>query len=100
LKPYLEKLIRNVGELRKILQGLDPDEGIRVNSVNDGSKCFTFVARKGDRYTVNTTQKVYDRSLRAYIPGGEETWFYTSDIEEALAKIMQDAERPLRAYSY
>ncbi len=100
MKPYLEKLIRSVGELRKILQSLDPDEGIRVNSVNDRSKCFTFVARKGDRYTVNRTQKVYDRSLRAYIPGGEETWFHTSDIEEALAKIMQDAERPLRAYSY
>ena len=100
MKPYREKLIRSFGELRKIMQSLDPDEGIRVNSLSDGSKCFTFVTKKGDRYTVNTAKKVYDKSLKAYVPGGEESWFHTSDIEEALPKIMQEAERPLRAYSY
>jgi hypothetical protein len=100
LKPYREKLIRSASELRKIVQTLDSDEGIRVSSAKEGSKCFTFLTKNGDKFTVNTTEKVYDKSLRAYVPGGEETWFYTSDIEEALAKVMQEAEKPLRAYLY
>jgi|GEM_PF-1645213 len=82
------------------MQSLDSDEGIRVSSVREGSKCFTFVTKKGDKFTVNATEKVYDRSLKAHVPGGEETWFYTSDIEEALNKVMSEAEKPLRAYLY
>ena len=82
------------------MQSLDPDEGIRVHSANEGSKSFTFVTKKGGRFTVNTAERVYDKSLKAYVPGGEETWFYTSDIEEALAKVVKEAERPLRAYLY
>jgi len=82
------------------MQSLDSDEGIRVNSTNVGSKCFTFVIKKGGRFTVNTAERVYDKSLKAFVPGGEETWFYTSDIEEALAKVVKEAEKPLRAYLY
>jgi hypothetical protein len=100
LKPYKEKLIRSISELRKIMKSLDPDEGIRVNSANEGSKCFTFITKKVDRFSVITAERVYDKLLKAYVPGGEETWFYTSDIEEALTKVMQEAERPLRAHLY
>jgi len=82
------------------MQSLDSDEGIRVNSAKEGSECFTFVSKKGGRFTVNIAERVYDKSLKAYVPGGEETWFYTSDIEEALTKVMKEAERPLRAYLY
>jgi len=82
------------------MQSLDSDEGIRVNSAKEGPKFFTFVTKKGGSFTVNTAERVYDKSLKAYVPGGEETWFYTSDIEEALTKVMEEAERPLRAYLY
>ena len=82
------------------MQRLDPDEGIRVNSVIDGSKRFTFITKKDDRYTVNTAERVYDKLLKAHIPGGEETWFHTSEIEEVLTRVIKEAERPLRAYLY
>lgn len=78
------------------MQSLDADEGIRINS----SRRFTFVTKKGSKYTVNTTERVYNKSLKAHVPGGEETWFYTNDIEEALAKVLKEAEKPLKAYLY
>lgn len=79
---------------------LDADEGIRIDSVNGKSKCFMFVTKKGGKYTINTAERVYDSSLKAYAPGGRETWFYTSDLEEALSKVVSEAQRPLRAYLY
>ena len=100
MKAYTEKRIRTVKELRKLMQSLSPDEGIRVNSAIDNSKQFTFIAKSGGRYTINTAEKIYNKNLRVYLPGGTETWFYTSDIEEALAKVLKEAERPLRAYLY
>ena len=97
---YREKRIRSVTELRKIIPTLDIDEGIRIDSANGESKCFAFVTKKGGRFTINTAESIYDTSLKAHVPGGRETWFYTSDLEEALSKIMAEAQRPLRAYLY
>lgn len=100
MKAYTEKRIRSIKELRRLMQSLSSDEGIRVNSANGNSKYFTFIAKSGGRYTVNTAERLYDKDLKADVPGGTETWFYTSDIEEALAKVLREAEKPLSAFLY
>ena len=100
MRRYKEKRIRSITELRKIMPTLDIDEGIRIDAANGKSKYFMFVTNKRGIYTINTTERIYDVSLKAYVPGGREAWFYTSDLEEALHKIRDEAQRPLRAYLY
>ena len=47
-----EKRIRSLQELRKQLVTLDGDAGVRIVGAYGGAKCFAFVTRFHEKYTV------------------------------------------------
>ena len=99
---YREKKIRSVKELNRTIEGLEPDEGLRIiGSLQGFSKGgFVFITKPSERYCVNICERVFDRSLKAIVPGGKEEWFYASTSADVWSLIETRIKRPLEAWLY
>ncbi|MFQ6134193.1 MAG: hypothetical protein ACE5KU_00055 [Nitrososphaerales archaeon] len=107
-KPFSEKRIHSLRELKKIIEFLDLDEGVRVLGRIEGLRGGGFIfittshsaTESSQRYCVNTAERIYDEEAKMHLPGGREEFLYFSDVEEVVKYIEKNADKPLRAWNY
>ncbi len=102
MRRYREHRVRSVKELRNLIDGLDLDEGIRIvgdlNGFLHGG--FIFIVKSRGRYCVNFCDRLLDKKLGGYVPGGREEFHYAALPEEVWAIVKDKFASPLKAVTY
>lgn len=94
---YRERKLRDLEELRKAIEGLEQDEGIRMAAKGGG---FIFITRDEEHYTLSITEGFYEPRSRRHLPGGKETWLYPKKSGEVWEIALKKMESPVRAWLY
>lgn len=99
---YNERRIRNFRLLRRLVQALDEDEGVRVEGTlpdlaNGG---YIFVGFYRGSYCVNLCDRILDKRTRRYTAGGNDRWFYFDEFASLWKFLRSIVRRPLRAWLY
>lgn len=99
---YEERKITQLKELKALLWGLDLDEGIRFVANVEGypEPCFVFVTKCDDKICVTAKERVFDKALNHYVPGGKEQWKYFESAETAWQYIEKLLNPPIEAFYY
>ena len=99
---YSERSINTIEDLVTFVRAMDQDEGIRIVGEVEGYKGggFIFVAKSGDKYCLNICDRIYDPSRKAYQVGGNDSWYYFDNFEDAWTKLKTLLHNPLEAYAY
>ncbi|MBI4258692.1 MAG: hypothetical protein HY619_07035 [Thaumarchaeota archaeon] len=102
MRRYREQKVRSIGELKKLIDALELDEGIRLQGKSKDFKDggFIFITKSRGKYCVNFCDKVKDKALRAYVPGGREEFHYLSRAEEVWSLVNGKFATPLKAAIY
>lgn len=99
---YREKKVKSLSTLLKMIENLDPDEGIRIKGSVKGflKGGFIFVTKTGSKYCINITDQIFDEESTSYVPGGKETWMYADTVSQAFKIVKERMKVPLEAWSY
>jgi len=99
---YREKKIRSLKELRRALEGLELDQGVRIicRLGDDSKEGFLFLTKPSERYCINICSRLYDENLKSYVPGGEEEWIYCESVDEVWKRVKAYVQSPLQAWIY
>lgn len=99
---YSERKITQLGELKNIVMGLDLDEGIRfvVDVPGYEGKAFVFATKGDDKICIVTKERVFDKNINQYVPGGKEQWKYFETPDEAWDYVSKLLKPPIEAYYY
>lgn len=101
-RPFSERRIRSLRELRKVVDSLDLDEGVRVlgrfEELRGGG--FIFINKSSNLYCVNTAERIYSEEMGTHVPGGREEFLYFKTAEETIRYVEKNAAKPLEAWSY
>ena len=99
---FSERRIKSLRDLKRIINSLDLDEGVRVlgcfTDLRGGG--FIFINKASKDYCVNTVERIYDNVSRDYVPGGKEIFFYYQTGEEVIKYIKKNASKPIKAWIY
>ena len=99
---YRERRIVNLALLKRFMQALDEDEGIRMegNVPDLANGGYIFVGFYRGSYCVNLCDRVRDKQSQKYTVGSNDRWFYF-DEPSGLWKFLRPLIRkPLRAWLY
>jgi hypothetical protein len=101
-KPYSERKITQMKELKLLFWGLDLDEGIRVVADVPGYEngVFVFATRCGDKFCVSIRERIFDKEANDYYPGGREQWKYFEKADSAWQFFLKYVKQPVQAYYY
>ena len=99
---YHEDEINNLEDLRRLMEALDEDEGIRVlgnakEFVNGG---FIFVSRFREKFCLNICDRVWDEKTETYTVGGRDVWLYFDDVDSAWDRLKSLIAYPVKAWLY
>lgn len=99
---YYERKITSLDELKTLLWGLDLDEGIRFTAEVPGrtGKSFVFVTKCDEKICISTKDRIFDKGLNKYVPGGKEEWKYFDEIDDAWRFVSELLKAPIEAYYY
>jgi hypothetical protein len=99
---YGERKITQMKELKLLFYGLDLDEGIRIVAEMSGypNGAFVFATRCGDKLCVSVKERVLDKELNDYVPGGKEQWKYFETPDAAWQYYSKFVKQPIEAYYY
>ena len=102
MKKHIERRIRNIEDLKKVIKTIELDEGIRIYGEIPGFEHggFIFITKTSNKYCVNICDRIYDRKLEDYIPGGKEDFFPFNTPEEVYEFIKTRISQPLIAWYY
>ncbi|HYC12532.1 MAG TPA: hypothetical protein VEC02_07780 [Nitrososphaerales archaeon] len=92
-----ERRLRSFPELRKQLAALDGDAGVRVVGRYEGAKCFAFVTRFHEKYTLLVC-KAQGKELE--VPGKALTSKEFDGVASLLSFLATIAGQTLEAYAY
>lgn len=93
---FFEKRLATAAEVRKELEVLDPDAGVRLEGRWDGKGCFAFATKSAGKYTV----MVYLAKAGSVNPGSVVSAKEFATHTEAAEFMTGIAARPLRAFVY
>jgi len=99
---YHEDEISNLEDLRRLMEALDEDEGIRVLGRVEGfaNGGFIFVSRFRERFCLNICDRVWDENTGTYTVGGRDVWLYFDDINSAWNRLTSLIAHPVKAWFY
>jgi len=99
---YKEREISSLVELRKYMEALDEDEGIRAWGDARGFKegGFIFITRSKGQYCVNICDRVWDDEKKTFMVGGSDVWYYFDDFTHAWKFVKSLVRCPLKAWLY
>jgi hypothetical protein len=99
---YGERKVTKLNELKSLVWALDLDEGIRFVAKVHGypGKSFVFITKCDDKVCVTIKERILDKSLNEYVPGGKEEWKYFETPESAWEYITTFLPAPVEAYYY
>ena len=94
---FYEKRVRSFAELKREARRLDSDAGIRIAGYYLKRRCFAFVTRFVDRYTV----MVYERTGRKAPAAGKRFLSREFESPEELEEFLQRiTQKRVDAYVY
>jgi len=98
----IEDPIRDVRSLRRWMQDLEGDEGLRIvgNVRGFAGGGFLFVGFHQGKYRVNVCDRILDRRKRTYTAGRGGEWHEFDSFEEAWRFVRPMIGRPVRAWIY
>ena len=91
-----EKRIGSVLELRRQLATLDGDAGVRVLGVYEGARCFAFVTRFHEKYTL----LVYRAEGKPQLPRSVIASKELSSVSDVMEILEAIAGPTLEAFAY
>mgnify|MGYP001115208632 CR=1 FL=1 len=99
---YVERRITDHALLRRLMQALDEDEGIRMEGcvpdlANGG---YIFVGFYRGSYCVNLCDRVRDTQSQKYTVGPNDKWFYFEKYPELWKFLRPLIRKPLKAWLY
>lgn len=99
---YRERRLDNVALLKRHMQGLDEDEGIRIEGrlpdlANGG---YIFVGFYRGSYCVNLCDRLRDKRSGSYTVGGNDRWFYFDEFPNLWRFLHPLIRKPLKAWLY
>ena len=99
---YQENEIDNLEDLRKFMEALDEDEGIRVlgNAEGFANGGFIFVSRFRDKFCLNICDRVWDEKTKTYAVGERDVWLYFDDADSAWNHLKSLIAQPVKAWLY
>jgi len=99
---YKEEEIDNLEDLRRLMEALDEDEGIRVLGKVEGfaNGGFIFVSRFRDKFCLNICDRVLDEKTGTYAVGGRDVWLYFDDFDSAWSRLKSLVAEPVKAWLY
>jgi len=99
---YHEDEINNLEDLRRLVEALDEDEGIRVVGNVEGfaNGGFIFVSRFREKFCLNICDRVWDEKTETYTVGGRDVWLYFDDVDAAWNRLKSLIAYPLKAWFY
>lgn len=99
---YAERKITHLKELKNLFFSLDHDEGIRFEADIPGypNKAFVFTTRCDDKICVILEERVFDKNVSAFVPGGREQWKYFETRKAAWQYVTKLLNPPIQAYYY
>jgi len=98
----IEDPIRDMRSLRRWMQDLEEDEGLRIvgNVQRFTGGGFLFVGIRQGKYRVNICDRIHDRKERAYKASKEGEWREFDSFEEAWSFVRPLVGRPIQAWIY
>ena len=99
---YTERRIRDLPLLKRLMQALDEDEGIRIEgNVRDlANGGYVFVGFYRGSYCVNLCDRIRDRQSQKYTVGSNDRWFYFEEFSGLWKFLRPLIRKPLRAWLY
>jgi hypothetical protein len=99
---YAERKISNSALLRKFIQALDEDEGIRIEGrvpdlANGG---YIFIGFYRGSYCVNLCDRVLDKQSQRFTVGTNDKWLYFDDFPGLWKFLRPMIRKPLKAWLY
>jgi len=99
---YQEEEINSLEDLRRLMEALDEDEGIRVLGKVEGfaNGGFIFVSRFRDRFCLNICDRIWDERTKTYTVGGRDVWLYFDDFDSAWNRLKSLIADPVKGWLY
>ena len=99
---YMERRIRNPALLRRFMQALDEDEGIRIegNVPDLANGGYIFVGFYRGSYCVNLCDRIRDKQSQKYTVGSNDQWFYFEEASGLWKFLRPLIRKPLKAWLY
>jgi hypothetical protein len=99
---YRERRLPDAKSLKRTLEALDLDEGIRMrgNFPDFPSGVFLFVNKIGNEYRVGVTERVKDKRSNRVIPGNKQQWFTFPTFEQTWDFVKKHRDKNLDAWYY
>jgi hypothetical protein len=99
---YKERKITQMKELKLLFWGLDLDEGIRLVADVPGYEngAFVFATKCDDKLCISIKERVFDKNVNEYVPGGKEQWKYFEKADAAWQYFGRFLKQPFEAYYY
>ena len=93
---FYEKEVTSFGKLVRALRVLDEDSGVRLIGEENGRKCFVFVTRFGERFTMMT----YSMAKKTGAPGRRLGVAELGGADAVAAALRRASPRRILAYVY
>ena len=102
IETYEERPIRSEQDLFDFIEALDEDEGIRAegNLTNHIGGGFIFIGYYRGNYCINICDRVWNETLRKYVAGQKDEWYYFDTAKETYAFVLKEAKHPIEAWLY
>lgn len=99
---YVERRIRDLALLRRLMRALDEDEGIRIegNLPDLANGGFIFVGFYRGSYCVNLCDRIRDKHSKGYTVGDNDRWLYFDEFLGLWRFLRPLIRKPLRAWLY
>ncbi|GBC74735.1 hypothetical protein HRbin06_00042 [archaeon HR06] len=92
----MENKVDNWEKLKRILETMEPDEGVRI----DLEDRFIFINKIKGEYPVCICEKVYDEDLKKYLPKEDKEWYSFQKLEELINFLKERVRGNLEAWIY
>jgi len=99
---YVERRIRDLPLLKRFIQALDEDEGLRIegNRPDLANGGYIFVGFYRSSYCVNLCDRIRDKQSQKYTVGSNDKWFYFDEFTDLWRFLRPLIRKPLRAWLY
>ena len=96
-KRFIESKIKTKSDLKRFLQTMDRDEGVRIKADVKGFKDggLIFITPSGDGYFINLTEHKKNQQTKV-----AEKWKFADNVAEIMKFVETNRSKPLESWSY
>jgi len=96
-KRFTESRIRTKDDLKRFLQTMDRDEGVRIRGNVQGFKegGLIFITPSGGGYFINLSEHRENRHTKV-----TEKWIFEDNVKKVMEFVEANRSKPLESWSY